>query len=77
MARLRRTTEQKENRRFIHFVEDCLKDHHKRQEDVADYMNISKQAFNRRMNEHTPWTLTDMYKVCEFFGETYILGAKR
>lgn len=77
MPRLRATEEEKELRRFNGFVLANLKCRKLRQQDLADYLGIARESVTYRLNENCRWNLQEMFKVCEFFGETYTIGEKR
>lgn len=77
MPKLRATPEQRELRKFNGFVLVNLKCRKLRQEDLADYLELPRESITCRLNEKVRWTLTDMFKVCEFFGETYTIGGEK
>lgn len=77
MPKLRATEEQKELRRFNGFVLTGLKTRNLRQADLADYLQLPRPAIGNRLNEKCRWTLNEMFKVCEFFGEQYTVGEKK
>ena len=77
MPKLRATPEQKEVRRFNGFVMANMKAQGLRQQDIADALDIPQSTVSNRLLEKTEWSLKDMYKVCELFGESYKVGCEK
>lgn len=77
MPRLRATPEQKEVRRFNGWVLANMKVQGLRQQDIADALDIPRSTVSDRLHEKTEWSLREMYKVCELFGETYKVGLEK
>ena len=74
MPRLRLTKEEKEIRAFSNWVRGELVYRGLRQQDLADALEISKAAVCQKLKTKMSWSLSDIAKVCEFFGEEYTVG---
>jgi predicted transcriptional regulator len=74
MPRLRLSNEEKEIRAFSNWVRGELVYRNLRQQDLADALEISKAAVCQKLKTKMAWSLSDVAKVCEFFGEPYKIG---
>lgn len=76
MPKLRATPEQKAMKRFNGFVLANMKSLKIRQQDIADCIGLQQPDISMRLTCKREWSLTEMYKVCELFGEPYQVGCK-
>lgn len=74
MPKLRATPEQKEIRRFNGWIMANLSARKLKKKDLAELLEISRCAVTQRFKEETRWTLTEIFKICEYFGESYTVG---
>ena len=74
MPKLRQTTEQMEQRRFKHWVENHMDDLGLTQTDLGDCLDLSQKAISRRIVGTTEWRISEMAKLCELFNEQYSMG---
>lgn len=74
MPKLRATPEQREINRFNGWVNANLSARKLKKKDLAEPLGVSRGAITQRFNGETKWTLPDIFKVCEFFGEEYTVG---
>lgn len=71
MPKLRPTPEQLAIRRFNGFVQDGMKRHRMTQTALGKEIGLSKTGISQRLNCERRWTLAEMFRVCEVFGEDY------
>ena len=45
--------------------------HGETQETLAEMLDLSVSAFNRRMNGKVEWTIHEIDKVCRHYGKSY------
>lgn len=76
MPKLRMTAEQKAVKKFNGFVLANMKALKLRQKDIADCLDLPQPAVSVRLSGQREWSLNEMYKVCELFGEPYQVGCK-
>lgn len=74
MARLRPTTEQREQQAFRMWVCGRLAERNESQERLATVLGISRVAMCKKLNGKIGITLADMALICEHFGQQYQIG---
>ena len=74
MPKLRPTVEQRETRKFNAFLFIHMKALKLHQKDIADCIGITQGAVSNRINEKTPWSLTEMAKICELIEMPYTIN---
>ena len=74
MPKLRATPEQREITRFNGWVNANLSARKLKKKDLAELLDISRGAITQRFNKETRWTLPEIFKICEYFGESYTVG---
>lgn len=62
-------------RNFSFWVRGMLAEKKARQQDLADYLNLPQQSLSQRILGKTEWKLGEMADCCEFFEESYVIGA--
>lgn len=78
MPKLRATPEQLAIRRFNGFVQDAMTRHGMSQIELGNEIGMDQSAISRRFKGDIRWTLPEMFRICEVFGEDYgILGGGR
>ena len=77
MPKLRATPEQREIRRFNGWIMANLSARKLKKKDIADLLEVSRGAVTQRFNGETRWTLPEIFKICDFFGESYTVGAEK
>ena len=71
MPKLRPTPEQLAIRRFNGFVQDGMTRHGITQTQLGDEIGVKQGGISLRLKGETKWTLPEMFRVCEVFGEDY------
>ena len=77
MARLRPTTEQREQQAFGSWVRGRLAERRETQSVLAVILGVSQQAISAKLSGKSEITLSDMALICEHFGQQYQIGAQR
>lgn len=76
MPKLRLSTTELEVRDFSDWVRGQLSYKGLRQQDLADELGITQVAVSLKLKMKNAWSLSDMAKCCEFFGEAYTVGRR-
>lgn len=71
MPKLRPTPEQLAIRRFNGFVQDGMTRHGMTQTQLGSEIGVDQGGISLRLKGKTKWTLPEMFRVCEVFGEDY------
>lgn len=71
MPKLRATPEQLAIRRFNGFVRDGMKRNKLSQDRLGKAIGIDQGTVSRNLAEKSEWTLNEMFRICDLFGEDY------
>lgn len=58
-------------RRFNDWLRGELKEQHKTQKELADYLNIEQSTLSKRMNGLIEWPFMDVLEVLEFLNASF------
>lgn len=73
MPKLRPTPEQLAIRRFNGFVQDGMTRHGITQTKLGEEIGLGQSDVSRRIKGEYRWTLQEMFRICELFGEDYAI----
>ncbi len=77
MPRVNLNQTERENRRFSDYVRGQLARTGTKQITLAEYIGITQQGLSLRMIGRISWKLPEVIDVCDYFGESYTIGAKK
>lgn len=73
MPKLRPTPEHRAISRFNEFVRDAMVRHNMTQTELAKAIGIDQSGLSKRFKHKYRWELTEMFRVCELFGEDFAI----
>lgn len=58
-------------RRFNDWIRGELREQHKTQRELAEYLNIEQSTLSKRMNGEIEWLFIDVLEVLEYFNASF------